>query len=141
MVRAAARDDDGVGDEVQLAADEIAPNRWEAGERARVRARVVAGAGRAVAKVAKKLGECGFARAEEHSIGVRGGLVWQAGDVKTPEHDEAAAAPECICEVIAACGAGDVGLNDNEVGVLVAFCVGVDGGLDVLVDDADIIFG
>ncbi len=90
-VRAAARDDDRVGHEVEVALDQIAADGRHADQRARSPTDS-GGRGRPARKSRRNRGPGVLAGSEEDRVGVRRGLVGQRRDVQTAERDERAAA-------------------------------------------------
>ena len=127
-VRTAARDDDGIWDEVEAASDQIAAHGREPFEGAH--GGIVARRGHAGGVVGEEAGPGVLAGAGEDGIGMRGGLVREGGDVQTAEADENAAGAIRVGDRVGAARTGDVDLDDDEIGAIVEAEL-----LDVLVDD------
>jgi hypothetical protein len=135
MLRAAARHDDGVGDEIAAALNEIAADGRDAVQRP-ARGRSVDLPGPAGAEVGEELREGLLARTEKDRISVRRRLVRQRRDVQAAERDERSPRAVVIGETVGAVGVGDVDLDDDQVRTV----VGVEP-LDVLVDNHGVVVG
>jgi hypothetical protein len=131
-MRAPARDDDGVGDEIELPPDQVAPDAREAFERSDSRA--VQGRGAAGAEVGEERGPGVLAGAQENGIGVRRGLVGERCDMEAAQCDIDAALPIVVGDPVRTGRRGDVHLDDDEVGCIVE----VDR-LDVFVMERDLV--
>ena len=116
-VRAAAAHDQRVRHQVPLALDEVAPRRRQAGEGPLGRA--VQRLGPAGAEVAQERRPGVFARPAEHAVGVPGRLLGEARRVQAAEADVGAPGAVVVGVAVGAAGRGDVGLDDDEVGLVV----------------------
>ncbi len=83
-MRAAAAHHDGVGYEVELAPDEVAPHRGHAHERTSLAGRVPV-PGAAVPQVRQEAREGGIAGPDEQMVGVRTRFVGQRGHVQAAQ--------------------------------------------------------
>jgi hypothetical protein len=117
VVRTPPRHHDGVGDEVALALDEVAPHRREPVEGPFPRPVDPLGPPR------REIGEEGrpgvLAGADEEGVGVRRGLLGQRGDVQTSERDVDPPAPVVVREPVRPRGRGDVDLDHHQVRAVV----------------------
>ena len=131
-VRAAAAHDQGVGHEIPVALDEVAPRRRQPGERPFRGA--VQRPGPAGAEVGEKRRPGVLARPAEHAVGVPGGLLRQARRVEAAEADVGAPGAVVVGVAVGAAGRGDVRLDDDQVRLIVEA-----QRLDVLVLQVDLV--
>ncbi len=130
VVRAASRDDDGVGDEIELPPNEVPADRRQLlqGPRGRfVTAQRATGL-----EIAQEPRERVLAGPQEDRVRVRRGLLRQGRDVEASEHDVGSPRPIVVGDPVGAVGVGDVDLDDDEVRVIVEI-----EPLDVLVLEDD----
>ncbi len=116
-VRAAARDHDAVGHQVEAAPDQVAAWAGRAGQAALGRAidRVRAPG----AEIREKQRPRVLAWAQENRVSVLGGLLRQCRDVQAPEGNVGTPAAVVIGKLVGAVSRGDVDLNRDKVrGVL-----------------------
>ena len=112
-VRAAARDDDGVRDEVEPPLDQVAPDRRKAGQRPK--RRLIDALRAAAPEVAQEPRPCVLAGPEEDRVGVRAGLVGQRRHVQPAKRHVGSAGAVVVRDAIGPVRGGDVDLNDDQV--------------------------
>ncbi|HXJ44966.1 MAG TPA: hypothetical protein VNH18_37100, partial [Bryobacteraceae bacterium] len=114
--------------------DEVAADRGQADEGAD--GGMVARGGRAGTVIAKEAGPGVLAWAGEDDVGMGGGFFGERGDVEAAKRDEGAAAAVMVGDFVRAARAGDVDLDDDEIGVVVEA-----EGADVFVGDFGVVGG
>ena len=95
-VRTAARDDDGVGHEIEPPLDQIAPDRRKTVERSHLRS--IHALGSAAPEIGEELRPRVLAGADEDRVGVASRLLRQRGDMQSAQRHVGTAAAVVICE-------------------------------------------
>ena len=129
MLRAPARDDDGVRHEIAAPRNQVAPNRRDVLQGS-LRRRSIHPPGPTGAELFHEPRERLLSRAEKDRVGVRPGLVGKRRHVEPAERHETALRPIVVRDAIGTVRVGDVGLDDDEVGPVARV-----ERLDVFVDD------
>ena len=130
VVRAAPRDHDRVGDEVEPSPDQVSADGRQLFECSG--GRFVATPGSSRLQIAQELRERVLAGPQKDRVGVRRGFVRQGRDVEAPQRDVRASRAIVVRDPVGAIGVGDVDLDDDEVGMIVEIEL-----LDVLVLESD----
>jgi len=112
-VRAAARDHDRVGNQVEGAPDEVAPRhrRFLEGSPAGT----IDAAGDARPEVPEELRPSVLPGAQEEGVGVRRSLAGERGDMQPPETDMHPAGAVMVRDPVGPAGGGDVDLDGDQV--------------------------
>lgn len=118
VLRAPARDHDGVRHQIAATVDQIAAHRRQTVQRP-PRRRPVDLLRAAGAKVREKLGERLLRRAQKYRVGVRRGLIGQRGHVQSPDRHECAPGAIVVGDAIGAIGVRDVRLDQHEIRAVV----------------------
>src|SRR4029453_10351987 len=112
-VRAAARNDDRVGNQIDASLDQIPSDGWQASQRSYLRA--IDTPGPAAAEISEEARPRPLAGADEDRVCVRGCFVGQRGDVQPAESYVSTTRPIVIREFICTICGRDVNLNHHEV--------------------------
>ena len=114
VLRAPARDHDGIGNQIAPTVDQIAAHRGQAVQ-CPPRSRPVYFLRMAGAKLREKLGKRLFRGAEEYRVRVRRRFLGQRRHVQPAHRHECAPGPVVVGDAIGAIGVRDVGLDEHEI--------------------------
>ncbi len=131
-VWAAPRHDEGIRGEVEVSLDQVAAERWLAGQGAD--RRPVDPPWAALPEVLQELRPGVLARAEEDRVGVPDGLGRERGHVQPAQGDVRAFPPIVIGDLVGAARGADRDLDADQVGLVVE-----SEGLDVLILERDLV--
>ena len=117
-MRTAARHDNRIGNQIQLALDEVAPYRRDVFDAALPQRRI-SSFRRAGAKILEELRKRIIPRSEENRIRVLRCLLWKGGNMQPTETDIRAFGAIMICQRVCPVRGRDVDLNDHKIGFVV----------------------
>ncbi len=132
MVRAAPRNHERVGRQVEMALDQVAAGFGQAGQGALPG--TVHPARAAGPQVREKSRPGVVTRPEEDGVGMREGFHGKGGDVQSAQGNVRAPLTIVVGQPVGAVGRGDVDLNGHQIGLVVQI-----QGFDVFILDSDLV--